>query len=231
LHGFRAAGAGWVTIPGVAAFGFADAGPVTAVADGAAPDEVEDAWVRSALPLVVQARGTQVLHASAVAGARGAVALCGLSTAGKSSLAAALMLRGHPLVADDALGFAVAEPNVTALPLPFRLRLRPRSALALGLPGIAAEGPGGGELPLAAIVLLEPHDDEDAAELEPVDAVEAFGALMPQAYCFSLEESKEQLVDAYLAVVRLVPVWRLSYPQEIGRLGEAADALEELLGP
>ncbi len=87
---------------------------------------------------------------------------------------------------------------MTALPLPFRLRLRPQSALALGLPGIAAEGPGGGGLPLVAIVLLEPHDEDDAPELEPVDAVEAFGALMPQAYCFSLEEGKEELVEAYL---------------------------------
>ena len=231
LHGFRAAGAGWITIPGVAAFGFADAGPVTVISDGASPQEIEDTWVRSALPLVVQARGTQVLHASAVACARGAVALCGISTAGKSTLAAALMLRGHPLVADDALGLTVAESNVRVLSLPFRLRLRPRSARALGLPGIAAEGPGGGGLPLAAIVLLEPHDEDDAPEIEPVDAVEAFGALMPQAYCFCLEEGKSYLVEAYLAVVRLVPVWRLSYPQEIGRLGETADALEELLGP
>ncbi len=72
LHGFRAGGSGWVSIPGVAAYGFTDAGPVTAVSDGVprrrARDEVEDAWVRSVLPLVVQARGTQVLHASAVAG-------------------------------------------------------------------------------------------------------------------------------------------------------------------
>lgn len=229
LHGFRAGGSGWVSIPGVAAFGFTDAGPVTAVSDGATPDGVEDAWVRSALPLVVQARGTQVLHASAIACARGAVALCGLSTAGKSTLAAALMQRGHRLVADDALGFTVAASGVTALPLPFRLRLRPQSALALGLPGIAAEGPGGGGLPLAAIVLLEPHDETYAPELEPVDAVEAFGALMPQAYCFSLEEGKEALVEAYLALARLVPVWLLSYPQEIGRLGDVVGVLERWL--
>lgn len=230
LIGYRAGGHAWLAIPGVAAYCFTRTGDVEATPDGASGPEIEDAFLRSVLPLVLQARGTQVLHASAVEGAAGTVALCGPSTAGKSTLAATLMVRGHPLVADDALGFDVSDERVVALPLPFRLRLRQASAAALGLPGVAAEGSGGGELPLAAIVLLAPHDEGDVPELEPAAAADAFGALMPQAYCFSLEEGKEQLVEAYLALTRLVPVQWLSYPQEIGRLDEAADALEELLG-
>ena len=141
------------------------------------------------------------------------------------------MQRGRALVADDALGFDVRTDGAVALALPFRLRLRPQSARALGLPGVAAEGTGGGELPLTTIVLLDPHDETDSPELEPVAAADAFGALMPQAYCFSLDDGKEALVQAYLELTRVVPVWRLTYPQQIGRLEEAADVLERRLDP
>ena len=79
LIGYRAGGLGWLTIPGVATYRFADTGDVEATSDGAGPVEIEDAFVRSVLPLVVQARGTQVLHASAIAAPGGVVALAGLS--------------------------------------------------------------------------------------------------------------------------------------------------------
>ena len=157
--------------------------------------------MRSVLPLVVQARGTQVLHASAVTGPAGVVALCGVSTSGKSTLAAALMARGHEVVADDALAFRVEGGEATALTLPFRLRLRSSSAEALGLPAIAAEGGGGGQATFSAIVILEPHDDEAAPNLEAVNAAEAVGALMPHAYCFALDEGKAELVAAYASLV------------------------------
>lgn len=229
LLGYRVGGVGWVAVPGVAAFRFDGGADVVAVADGAGAAEIHDAWVRSVLPLVVQAQATQVLHASALEGAAGAVALCGASTAGKSTLAAALMQRGRSVLADDALAFDVRGGDVTAWTLPFRMRLWPESAAALGLPGVAAAGQGGSELPLEAVVLLEPHDEDTAPELVPVAAAEAFGALMPQAYCFSLEEGKEQLVEAYLELARLVPVWRLAYPQRLDRLDEVADALQRVL--
>lgn len=229
LLGYRVGGTGWVAVPGVSAFRFDDGGSVLAVPDGAERAEIEDVWVRSVLPLVVQARGTQVLHASAVRGRSGVVALCGTSTAGKSTLAAGLMRRGRAIVADDALAFDVDDGEAVASTLPFLLRLRPDSAASLGLPAVAAEGQGGDVLPLEAIVLLEPHDDERAPVLECVAAAEACGALMPHAYCFSLEDGKEALVEAYLALARLVPAWRLTFPRRLERLDEAVDVLQRVL--
>src|SRR6266480_4230280 len=84
LYGFRSSGYGWATVEGLGSYRFEAAGDVQVVSDGGAPEAIEDAWYRSVLPLVLQARGTQVLHASAVAGPDGAVALCGASTSGKS---------------------------------------------------------------------------------------------------------------------------------------------------
>src|SRR3712207_4336913 len=58
----------WVHVPQLGAFGFAtDDDQVTAVLDaGADPTVVEDAFRRMVLPLALQARGREVLHASAV---------------------------------------------------------------------------------------------------------------------------------------------------------------------
>lgn len=56
----------------------------------------------SAMGALLQMRGLMVLHGSAVAMPDGQAAVfCGHSTAGKSTLAAALSSRGHPALADD----------------------------------------------------------------------------------------------------------------------------------
>ncbi|CAN5667130.1 hypothetical protein BH18ACT13_BH18ACT13_01590 [soil metagenome] len=230
LVGYRANGTRWIAIRGLAAFRFDRTGDVAAAAIGGSEQAIRDAWVRSVLPLVMQARGTQVLHASAVAGPSGVVALCGTSTAGKSTMAAALQGQGHRVVADDALAFVVTGSAAHALTLPFRLRLRPASAAHLELPPIAEQGDGGERLPLAAIVLLEPGAaDGDQPRSVLVAPTEAVGALMPHAYCFSLEEAKEALVRAYAALTGSVLVQRLSFPRELEHLAGTVEHVEALL--
>ena len=231
LIGYRVGSTGWIAIPGVAAFRLHESGDVAARATGGSEQAIADAWVRSVLPLVVQERGTQVLHASAVAGPSGVVALCGTSTSGKSTVAAALRRRGHRVVADDALAFFVEHGAAQALTLPFRLRLRPAAAAHLDSATIADEGDGGERLPLRAILVLEP-DTSGAAQLrsELVPPSEAVGALMPHAYCFALEEGKEELVRAYAALAGSVAVRRLSFPRELELLADVVDEVEALLG-
>lgn len=228
LAGYRAAGLGWLVLPGVATFRFEGEGPVVALPAGGSPGEIEEAWVRSVLPLVVQARGIQVLHASAIGMEDGAVAFCGRSTAGKSTLAAALRARGHEVLADDALAFRIAGGAVEALTLPFRLRPRGEGADAPRPPEAEARGEGGGSLPLAAVVVLAPSDVE-GVRAHRLAAADSFGTLMPHAYCFELENGKAALIDAYLALARTVPAWRLDYQQRPDRLGALVDTLQRLL--
>lgn len=174
----------------------------------------------------MQARGTQVLHASAVGGTASALALCGVSTAGKSTLAAALAAAtGARLVADDALPFVVEGDRAVAYPVPFRLRLREGSE-HLDLGGGPVEA---GVARLSAIVLLEPHAGEGDPSLEPVAPADAVGALMPHAYCFALDEGKAALVAAYTTLVQSVPVHRLAYPQRPDRLDDTVALLGALL--
>jgi hypothetical protein len=237
LYGYRASGFGWVTAPGIAAYRFAPSGPVIASPNGGREVRIEMVWLSSVLPLVVQGRGIQVLHASAVAGPGGIVALCGRSGAGKSTLAAELGHRGHEIVADDALPFLVEAGRADALPLPFALRIPPPGAGLFASELQSVEFGPADRAPLGAVVILSPDvlDATAAPALSPVfgsppvASGELFGELLPHLYCFSLEESKEALVRDLSALVRAVPVLWLDYPQQPESIDAVADVLESLL--
>lgn len=218
----------FVDVDGVASFAFASTGPVVATAETPHDDVVQDTWVRSVLPLVVQARGRQVLHASAVSTAGGIVAFCGRSGAGKSTLAAILHYAGHEVVADDALAFEPGPMGVTAFPVPFRLRLRAEAASHLDLPAIAFTRVAAEPAPLRRVVLLEDAGPDDPAIVTPGGA-EAFASIMRHAYCFELEGHKEQLVAAYAQLCATVPMARFAYPRSFERVTETLAALSPLL--
>jgi hypothetical protein len=67
------------------------------------------------LPKVLNLRGGQALHGTAVATARGVCAFVGPAGAGKSTLAAAFFTAGHQVVADDCLALE-GENQILVLP-------------------------------------------------------------------------------------------------------------------
>ncbi len=74
-------------------------------------------FASSPFTALLQQRGVATLHAAAVATEAGAVMLLGRSGIGKSSLAAALVERGYPLLADDVTGVMLdAGGRPVALP-------------------------------------------------------------------------------------------------------------------
>lgn len=67
------------------------------------------------LPLIVNLRGREALHATAIATRKGICAFTGSAGSGKSTLAASFVLSGYPLVCDDCL--AVTErKKIVGLP-------------------------------------------------------------------------------------------------------------------
>ena len=72
--------------------------------------------VGSVFAALLQQRGVVPLHASAIATGAGAVLLAGRSGVGKSSLLAALIKRGHTMLADDVTGVIVDQGRPVALP-------------------------------------------------------------------------------------------------------------------
>jgi hypothetical protein len=227
-------------LPGLVTFRF-DRGAdrvVAAPRSGIHARAVAEAYWHAALPLVLQARGSEVLHASAVLTPRGVVAFCGLSRSGKSTIAYGLHRSGYGLWADDAVALEVSGPAITALSLPFDVRLRPATAALFGLGPRAARladpaGSGDGARParaaLAAVCVLERTRDAALRILKPSAA---YPNVLAHAFCFSLEDAarKRLMLERYLALVAHVPVFELGIPDGLGRLPEILDVLDRAFG-
>jgi hypothetical protein len=241
---FERLGRHWVDVPTVASFGFvAPAETVTAIPHRPLQSAlIRETYRRSVLPIVLQAGGAEVLHASAVRMPRGVVALCGVSGAGKSTLAVALSRRGYPLWADDIVALDTTGPHIDALPLPFEVRLRPQAAALFaekldatrGAPAVRraenAMEPAPARL-LALCVLAREDDGHDGVALTQLGAA-AVPALLSHAYCYSLEHAafKRRMVEHYLDLVARVPVFELRFRPGLDRLPAIADMIEQTAG-
>lgn len=234
----------WLAVAGIGAYRFPRVAPadMLPVVEGKPePDvplaELEDVYLRSVLPVALQAYGLEVLHASAVEIAgTGVVALCGRSTSGKSTLAYALAERGHRHVADDAV--VVDPPSRRVLPLPTAARLRAPSAQHFRAADkssvfVSLEGwdeRSAAPLPLAAAVLLRRGPPE--LTLRTVDARAAFEELLAEAYVFDLgdPERKRAMMRAYLGIAAALPVYELAYPDGLEHLPAVCDAIASAVG-
>ena len=230
-----------VDVNGVGAFHVDSlSGTVTAYPRDAVPSVmIDEAYTRWVLPIVLQAHGTEVLHASAVR-ARGVVALCADSGVGKSTLAFALSRRGHQLWADDALAIGIRGPSAVAFALPFEMRLRPRSAAFFGVEvktdrALASEPaddrPRPSEAPITAVFVLrrcESGHGDRGVSVERLRPPMAVSALLAHAYCFSLEDPdlKRAMVAHYVDLAARVPVFALRFRPGLGMLRSMVDQIE-----
>jgi hypothetical protein len=226
--------------PGLASFSFdRDSEDVTASAPSTIGQDVLMATFRRAvLPMVLQARDTEVLHASGVRVPRGVMAFCAHSGTGKSTLAFGLSRRGYGMWADDAVAFAGSGPHVKALPLPFAVRLRSDAVAYLNPSPLSADettgdGASDPEPPaLAAVAVLERV--ERLGRMAPVERLRlsaAFPAVLAHAYCFSLREPerRRRMVERYLDLTTRVPVFAIRVESGLERLPATLDAIEQTL--
>src|SRR5215211_8186526 len=202
-YGYSSNSHHWICLPDVAAYRFAPTGGVVeAIATGAPQHEVEDAYRRHVLPFVLQALGSELLHASGVVAPSGALGFCGGSSAGKSTLAHRLARRGHEPLADDALMFEPTEAGVDAIRIPFTLRVEGRAA--------PVDASGSERFPLAAVFVVEPTGDVDPARPEVIGLPHsaAFPLLLYHAHCFSFRDERRTrlMTDRYLKLAARVPL-------------------------
>lgn len=193
-------------------------------AAGADADDLRLAVLGPILATILHQRGLLVLHASAVAGPSGAVAVAAHSGSGKSTTAGALISRGYRLLSDDVLAIDLAGPVPTVLPGGSGVKLWPASAEALGhepeaLPTIGARyvkrvwdvERGGGPVPLRALYVLEAAEAEPDEAVNPLPPRRALGEVMSRSYCselLRLHGAGRNLTQAADLVSR-VPVARL----------------------
>jgi HPr Serine kinase C-terminal domain len=208
----------------------------------ASEDAIRAIVLGPVLAVMLSQRGLMTLHASAIAVNGQAVAFMGDAGWGKSTLAAAFIRRGRPLVADDvvAVSFEQREPRVPpAVP---QVRLTPEALDALGddparFPTVwegtqkrARPVEIAGEPPvLSRVYVLAP---EVRAQIAPIPASEATIEFVRHSYAV---RSLHQTAPArYLGqagqLARTVRVLRLGRPGQLRDVHELADAIEQDLG-
>jgi hypothetical protein len=223
-----------VTLPGIAVFAFGpDGDTVSATPDPqATPALLEDSYYRIILPLVLQTRGIEMLHASAVRLPAGVLAFCALAETGKSTLAYALARRGYPQWSDDAVAWRLRDPEkrVEAVPLLFRSSLRPASAAYFGdLPATVPRLPAPDSVPLAAVCVLDrqPDGHDPPFLIERLPPPLAFRAVMSHGQVFDWGEAAHQRAtfEHYLALGATVPVWSVRFCAGLDHLPALLDAI------
>lgn len=187
------------------------------------------------------------LHGSALAIDGRGVVLLGNKGAGKSTLTAAMVRAGMPMLADDHVAIWPREGEFWVEPGAPRLRLWPASLSVVGLPAeklprlysfqekrlfslspIKSPERTGGHaefqstaLPIGAIYLLEPRDPErHEAAIVPIDAKVALHELMLKRFgtLYAGTEHARAELTVLAQVAQSIPVRRLYRPDGLSTL-------------
>jgi hypothetical protein len=196
-----------------------------------------------AVAFLLHQRGFLVLHASAIVHDGQAVLLLGFSGTGKSTIAGALIQRGHALISDDvvAVDTEALTPRVTGgYP---ELKMWPDSLLAIGekpdslrrlLPDrekrsrpVVAFEPG--PLPVGAIYVIELADRAEVRELSPSEALVELVRHCYVSGLLPLGEAERHMHQS-ASLLRQCRVRRLLRPASLDRLPELLAVLEADLG-
>ncbi len=220
--------------PGVGAFAFRPGSRDVLVwpEPHARHEEISDTFDRLLQPVILQALGKQALHAAASVGPTGTIAFCGSAGSGKSTLGFAMGQAGYRQLADDALVVQLEQDRVSVCPLPFAPRLRPPSRLHFGYAGQIPSPPvhfQPADLVLSSVFLLRQDDQIKCPRLTALPQAQAFPALLAHAYCYDAQDRRHtrRLVDSYLAMVSLVPVFALQYRPDLQQLPQLIQMIKD----
>jgi hypothetical protein len=209
--------------------------------EGSSPESLSAYLVGQALSFSLIARGVDPLHGTAVAVDGGAAVFLGSCGTGKSTLGAALLGRGFPLVTDDVVALEHRAAGYAVHPGPARVKLFPRVArlLARGRSGVpmvkgtaklifplAEQESAGRPVPLRAFYVLDSGRRRDV-RITTLRAGEACVELLRAAFNLHVTD-RRRLANQFRFVTRLaaeVPVRRLSYTRSLTALPNVLDAV------
>jgi len=203
--------------------------------------------------LVAQAllAGRTCLHGCAVQTPAGAIVILGASGRGKSTLAAALVAAGLPLIAEEYV--VIAEDELACVPAIPALKVSRETAPLLGLagrseptfrhPDFAGEGmtvtldrdsfAGDAPVPLAAVYVLDPRHRDTGVHLSlPLPPAQAAGAVAEHTYWGAAlpPELRTRFLRRALDIVQHCPVRRLAVPDDLEALPRVAAAIRAPYG-
>lgn len=222
--------------------------------NGASRESFQTYLLAQVLSFALLKRGIEPLHATSVVIDGQAVAFLGDCGYGKSSLGAAFLNVGYPLLTDDLLVLKEQGDRFVAYPGPPRIKLFP--AIARRLLGAGVNGPpmnhgtsklviplGENEtvlprcvVPLRAIYVLKPpsaRSRNGRIAIRPLSPRCAFMALVKNTFNAVIVD-RERLERQFQMATRLatrVPVKSLSYPRNLSRIFEVRESiLREVAG-
>lgn len=197
---------------------------------------------------VLRRRGIVSLHASSVLLFGNAVVLCGPSDSGKSTTAAALAMRGVPVLAEDIspivqdnglFGVEPGYPRVCLWPDAVRILFGAPNALPRLTPTwekcyLALDEAGAKfawkKAPLGLVYVFAPRvDDRDAPWIEEVGVRDALLELVQNTYMNWLLDRHQRAaeLDLLTRVVESVLVRRIVPHTDPGRIGSLCDLIVE----
>jgi hypothetical protein len=204
---------------------------------------VEHLYLNQVHPLALGRRGKLVIHASAVDVNGEALAFLAESGRGKSTLAAALAMKGYRFLSDDSLVIETEGGEHFALPSHPSIRLWQDSEAHL-LDKDAVKAPPvsytskvrflagdaltycGEPRRLSAAYVLGPGEAL-APVIKPISGAERFIAWTQQAFVLDMED-RAQLSEHFEAATRVaaeIPCFELDYPRSFARLPETLEAI------
>ena len=226
---------------------------VSCVAPPDTPAEtIRHLFLDQVIPPLLNLRGTEALHASAIATALGACAFIGMSGQGKSTLASAFHVIGHPILCDDCLVLKDDPDSILVQPAYPGLRLwddsrgeffgNRRSTLPVShynnkrrVSTHASGTASSDSVPLRRIYSLLRREAGDSAmhpEIEPLSIRDALVELISYAFRFDLTDQSMILRQMRVLerVAREVPVRRLHLPDDLGLLPDVRALILQDLG-
>jgi len=218
-------------------------------AEGAGMNDVCAFLLGTVFGALCHLRGIFPLHASAIGVGKQCIAFAGDSGAGKSTIAASLIGRGHRLISDDVTYICgTAAGQLQIWPGTNRLRLwesameglryakegteRERRGFDKFL--VPAKPPADGDRPLKlnAIYHLEAAAQGAGIVIERLRGAAAVDVLLRNTFRLYIAEDvgrKRQVFAACTHLAREVPVFRLSRPMNFASLDLVSNKLEEHL--
>ena len=195
-----------------------------------------------AMALLLHQRGMVALHASVVSVGDAAAAFLGHSHAGKSTTAAALHRRGHPMVTDDIAAIDVDDVETKVFPAFPVMRLWPESVQSVGLipdaleniydgsdkrSSPASHGFAKNPVPFRTIYVL---DFGSQFKIEPIAPAAAVAELLRHSFVAGILKSTNTAAVHFHRCVKLaqsVRIVRLIRRRNIAELDHLAELIEE----
>ena len=191
------------------------------------------------IPMVMNLRGTEVLHASSIWTPNGAAAFVGNGGYGKSTLAASLVQKGSPLLSDDAVPLIYhGQEFWTTSGLPI-MGLWPRAQRLVSINGkpykpyektrikLNSTQYKSGEFPLACIYFLKPTEKNTTIEIISMPIQQTLIELVRAAHRLDLNDHNmlQRQFNTLKQVAELIPSKVIIYPKGIPDIEKLRSAL------